>query len=276
LGAAVIGGNGKSDGCRERIEARAHEVRARRHVIVDEDSRGRRIRDDLPFAQDDGARHILEGKVHVVCDEQDRPARTVEAADELHELRVVAEVLARGRLIENEDFGLEGERGRDRYALLLAVTEGAHGPGFERGEPARLEGRFHAAAHLFLVEAVGAWPERDLVENERLRDHVARFLKHEAHARADLGDTQVQNVVAEHLDGPRVRLRKTRDRARERRFSSAVVAEDREHLPALHLQVDSPQRVHALVVLIVAVHHVEIAHANGRGGVGPLPRHFLR
>ena len=184
-------------------------------------------------------------------------------------------ILARCRLIENEDFGLEGERRRDRHALLLAVTEGAHGPGFERGEPARREGRFHAPAHLFLVETVGAWAERDLIEDERLRDHVSRLLKHEAHARADFGDAQVEHIITEHLDGARIRLRKTRDRARERRFSSAVVAEDREHLPAPHLEVDSPQRVHALVILIVAVHHVKIAHADGRGGVGPLPRHFL-
>src|SRR6202021_1337863 len=66
------------------------------------------------------------GLLHVVSDDDDRK-RPPELGDEILDLRGRDRVERAGRLIEEEDLRLDGERARDTEALLLPAGESERG-----------------------------------------------------------------------------------------------------------------------------------------------------
>src|SRR2546427_3358180 len=93
-------------------------------VVPPEVRRGRVVAHH-PFLHDVHAARDLEGQSHVLLDEQDRHPVAVEDVDDLVDLGDHAGHQTLGRLVEEDDLGLEHHRPRDREHLLLAARERA-------------------------------------------------------------------------------------------------------------------------------------------------------
>src|SRR5947209_9537853 len=93
-------------------------------VVPPEVRRGRVVAHH-PFLHDVHTARDLEGQSHVLLDEQDRHPVAVEDVDDLVDLGDHAGHQTLGRLVEEDDLGLEHHRPRDREHLLLAARERA-------------------------------------------------------------------------------------------------------------------------------------------------------
>ena len=116
LEAIVTGGVGRSD---VRPAARAAAVV---HAL---DDLRRHVAGGIAFegaVDADGALEMGGDQVHVVADHDDRHAG-VEPFQQLEDLALAMQVDALGRLVEQQQFGLGGERAGDQHPLALAARE---------------------------------------------------------------------------------------------------------------------------------------------------------
>ena len=189
----------------------------------------------------------------VVVDEDRRLPGGPDAFHEVQQLLGLLERQAHGRLVEDDDVGLEVQRPDDREALPLAAGQpldhrvrGQHGGG-EAHRLAHELGR-HAAHVADLEEAEPAAdgtahedvaPERELVgEGALLVDGLDA-------QRAGLLDVHPRDSLAAEVDLAFVRLVDAGDDLDERRLAGAVVTEQADDLAGPELQVHILENVHA-------------------------------
>ena len=86
-----------------------------------------RVVADRALLHDVDALAGLQGQRHVLLDQQDRDAFAVQHVDDLPDLRDHARHQPFGRLVEQDDLGLEHHGAGDRQHLLLAARQRAAG-----------------------------------------------------------------------------------------------------------------------------------------------------
>src|SRR3982751_815598 len=89
---------------------------------VSEDLRGVADLDQLPEMEEGGSLRNSSRLLHVVGDDHDRET-LLELVDKLFDLRRRNRVERRGRLVEQDDLGLHGQRSGNAQPLLLATRE---------------------------------------------------------------------------------------------------------------------------------------------------------
>jgi len=186
-------------------------------------------------------------------------------------------VEGRGRFVEEEDVGADGDGAGDAQALLLAARE-AEARGVELvfhlgPEGGVAEGGFDSLVHLGAAQAgVHAQGEGD-VFIDRHREG-GRFLEHHAHPGAQPGDVAVMGEAAAGEDVfaveqdfavdpvARIKVADPVQRAQQGGFAAARGADQRGDQPVAEGDVDILQR------MIVAVMEVELAGDDLRGEPG--------
>ena len=236
---------------------------------------GRALLLDASVVQiDDVARH-LAGELHLMRDQDHRAALARQVADHPQHLAHQFRVERRGRLVEQHDTRLDGERAGDGGALLLAARQ-------ERRIDVALFGqarRAPAAARpssiaSFALDAQHMHRHLDDVLDER---HVApqiEALEHHAEPRADaldlapVGRHRVAvavglqpDLLAIDPDQPAGRVLQAVDAAQKRRLARAAAADDGHHLAVARRQR------HALQHVQLAEFLVQVLDMNGLGGV---------
>ena len=93
-----------------------------------------------------------EGERHVLLDQQDGDAFPVQHVDDLADLRHHARHQAFGRLVQQDDLGLQHHRARDRQHLLLAARQRAAGLAAPLGQHAE------NSANTLSSSSLLAWP----------------------------------------------------------------------------------------------------------------------
>src|SRR5436305_1064296 len=96
-------------------------------------------RPDAPALGRHHARGVVRDQTEVVGDRDDRTALRAELLERREEQLGVALVLTEGRLVEDEDLRIGGERGRDRQPALLPVAEREWVRVGERAKPGAIE-----------------------------------------------------------------------------------------------------------------------------------------
>ena len=100
----------------------------------------------------------------------------VQPAQELHNVGVMSEILARRRLVQNDKLGVLHQHAGDGHTLFLAEAQRRDGPVAERIQAADLQRVFDPGANLSIGQAAALQAQRDLVKDHRLGDHLDRVL----------------------------------------------------------------------------------------------------
>ena len=115
----------------------------------------------------------------------------VQPAQELHNIGVMSEILARRRLVQNDKLGVLHQHAGDGHALFLAEAQRRDGPVAERVQAADLQRVLDPGANLSIGQAAALQAQRDLVKDHRLGDHLVRVL----HDIADMPGTAADVFV---------------------------------------------------------------------------------
>jgi hypothetical protein len=202
--------------------------------------------------------------VEMVRHEDDGHARAPQLVEDPEQALGLVHREARGRLVEDQDARLGRERLRDLDELPLGDAEGAaERPGIDR-EPDAREPLRALRAHLRAVEEPEARrlaPEVDrardievLREVQLLVDERDARVARRAHAvERDLSQRAARRSVG-HREHALARLHHAREDLEKRRLPCAVLADDRQHLAAAHLEVDARKRHDARVAAADAAH----------------------
>ena len=130
--------------------------------------------DDVPpVAQDGGPVAQLEDLVEAVAHEEDGDAAVAGAADDREEALDLVGRERRGRLVEDEDPGVEGERLGDLDELLVGHRQAAHRRGHVEPDVQLLEDARRPAPHLAPGDRSQA-ARRRAREEDVLRDREVR------------------------------------------------------------------------------------------------------
>ena len=97
--------------------------RARSDLSVREELRGRPLLHDQATVDEHQPVTHLAGEAHLVRDDQHRHAVTREVAHDVQHLPDHLRVQRRGRLVEQHQLRVHGERSRDRHPLLLPTRQ---------------------------------------------------------------------------------------------------------------------------------------------------------
>ena len=209
---------------------------------------------------------------NVVIDKHRRFARLLDGADEFERLAGFGQRQAHGGLVEDDEFGLEMERPRDRHALLLAARHrghdivGMHRRGGEAHMLAHQPRRFRAhpldvketpaGARLAPHEHVA--PDRLLLAQRPL---LVDGLNAEA---AGPRDRPVVDPASVKIDlASRVRPMEAHHGLHQRRLAGAVVAEQADDLAAIDSEIHPRERPH------FAERLRDVAKLDHRRVVGP-------
>ena len=232
------------------VRRRAQVVILADHVADDPfqiDVRARRMGRDLAIAQHD--RMVGDGQrfFQMVRDIDDRDALRLQIADHLEQHRHLRRRQGRGGLVHDQDARIDRQGPRDLDQLLLA-------------QPQVLDARqrvnvlfqlLHQRAGLaLLLGIVDARRARDLAPHEDIVAHVhvrrqGQFLVDDGNAEVPRGDGRAdRRGPALQQQFARCRLLDARQDLHQRRFSRAVLAEQRGHLAAMHVEIDALERMH--------------------------------
>ena len=195
------------------------------------------MRDHLAAAQDGrrvAERHDL---VQLVGDVEDRAAARRQLSQGLEQLLDFLRRQHRGRLVHDQEFRVEQQSAHDLDALALADAQ-------RRDDPARIELEVIGFEHpiefgeQFARREAGVEAKRDVFEH-RHRLEQREVLEHHADAEptsgARIGDADGRAVED---DLALVGREDAVDHLDERRFSRAVLAEERVNLAGLDAQID--------------------------------------
>ena len=100
------------------------------------------ITDDLSVMKNDSPGGVFQHQVHIVGNENDSDALAVQRPEELHNVRIMAEILTSSGFVQNHDLRTQNQYGGDGYAFFLSIAQGGDRPVPERIQPAD----FHAGA----------------------------------------------------------------------------------------------------------------------------------
>ena len=200
---------------------------------------GQAVGDDLAVVQDRDALREREGNVHVVLDHQQGDGRIELLQERRHRVRLGGREPG-GRLVEQEELRLAGQRQGDLELALLAVREIAHDLGLPVGEPDRVEHlaravvkrrvAVHAAMKVELGRGEGLHRQEAVLERGEPREEVGDLVRaRQAEARAPVR-CGTRDVPAEEHDVAAARPRLAADQAEERGLPGAVGADDRAAL----------------------------------------------
>ena len=179
----------------------------------------------------------LEDDVHVVLDEDQRDLLALpQVVDALDHPPALVGAHAGGRLVEQQDLGIEHQRERDIEQLLVAVREIGRGDSELLGKAEHLGDLLHARVHLSERESagdvLGLAPvgrdrhEQALLDGKRRED--ARDLEGATDTRVDdLRPRATDQICAVEGDAARVRPEPAADQIEERALASTVWADDR-------------------------------------------------
>src|SRR3974390_2963915 len=183
----------------------------------------------------------------------------IENLDQVQDvLRALAVEIA-GRLVAHQQRWVGDERARDGDALLLTAGELGGLVLGAVGEAHELECRLHVALALRARQVREQQRHLDVSLGREHRQQVVE-LEHESHMpRAPLGELAARELVDtlpgdDHLAliGPI----EAADQIEEGRLAHARWPQEREKLPALHLQIERVQHLDALLAAHVSLHHV--------------------
>src|SRR5215467_5630318 len=168
----------------------------------------------------------MRGEEHAVAGARKR-------ADLAHDLALVAEVEARGRLVEHDELRLLRQRARKQHELAFAARDHSVGPLREVNDA---EALVRLPRHLAVVrrrpaEQVamrGAPHQHDRLDREREGGRVQ--LRHIGDAARALADRIVRERAALNLRFTRKRPDQPEQRLEQRGLAAAIGAEQRQHL----------------------------------------------
>ena len=182
LGAVEVGVHQRA----VRVPVLVHEVHREQQVEVAEDPGGRALGDDaVVLGEDDAAVGQHLEPVEVVGREHDRLPGRAELDDELDEPLLGAGVEGRGRLVEEQHFGVHDEDRRDRDPLLLPARQLVRRAVGELDDVEHRERVVDARVDLVAGQAHVQRAERDLLPHRR-REHLrVGVLEHETDPRAE-------------------------------------------------------------------------------------------
>ena len=249
-----------------RVRAMARRVvRVRvRHVV--EGVQGRSVVGDPAVAHDDGPGDDRRQRPHLVGDQQDGRAACDETLDDAGEALLAGEVDPGGRLVEDQQVRLRGQRASDEDPLLLTPGEDGGAVLGPVGQVDGLERLLHrpavGGAHRLPGTAVG---------QPAGGDHFSHAGRHAGRGGEALRDEPDPVVVgeagerrAEELDRSGAQRGQAQQAAHQGRLPRAVGAEDRHDLSGMDGEVEVPQDRSA------AQHHTAVreSHDGGAGGAG--------
>ena len=202
-------------------------------------------RDDPAVREEQRVREPLRDLLDVMRDHDDRRRRGRRgvSAEEPEELLACAEVEARGRLVEEQQFGVGHDRARDLHPLLLAVGEAAEATLGESLEAPLLEhalGTAEVDLLVFLVPAAGdrvGRGEHDIEHGLVARDLAGHRRGGEADHGPELEDVDLAERLLEHVGGALRRMHRGGRDLQQRGLARTVRPEDD---PAL-VGVDAPR-----------------------------------
>ena len=188
---------------------------------------------------------------HVVRDEQVGQAQlALQAAEQVEDLCLDADVERAHRLVEHEQVRLEDEGARDPDPLPLAAAELVRiAAGVVRGKAHQLHDARHPIVPLLCVgQAVDAQPLADAGADRRPRvERRVRVLEddlHPAAERLELRSRQRRDVGAVEQDPAAGRLDQPQERAPDGRLATARLADEAERLAATDREADVVDRLH--------------------------------
>src|SRR5574337_926678 len=207
------------------------------------------VGDDRPLPQDDDPVADREHVGQAVADQDDGDAVLLQGANEVEHVLALANRKCCGRLVHDDELGVEGERPGDGDRLLLAPRELAGD--LQDGGNARAEPRHHLfgfAAHAFRIDELHA-------------QHAARQFPAEKDVRGDVAHAREREILIDHLDPGLADLARVLadernaveadvafvgrvdagDRLHQRRFAGAVVADQGDGAAGLDREGDAAQ-----------------------------------
>jgi hypothetical protein len=201
------------------------------------------VEEEAAALEIEDARRQLEGAADALLGENDRRAESLDRAEE--EPRGIR-VELRGRLVEQEQVRLEGERRGEGDTLELAAGELGRPatPQVERSD--RLERTLDARADLRRRRAEVLEPEGDLVLDERHHDLVLGILEDGRDRPGEIrGAGRARVLTRDHHPSGEATAVEVRDEpgegAQERRLPGAGGPEERDDLAGLELERDRPE-----------------------------------
>src|SRR6266540_532469 len=208
------------------------------------------------------------GEPHLVADHHHRHPGRGQVAHDVQDLADHLRVQRRGRLVEQDELGVHGQRAGDRHALLLAA-------GQLRRHLVRLvldadPGEQFVRPLLGLLPGLSAdldRPEADVVEHAHVGEQV-ELLEHHAHLGAEpcqLAALARQRAAVEPDRAAVDRLQPV-DRAAQRRLPGAGRTDDHHDLASIEAEVDVLKHVEVTEVLVDPLHLEQgrpCRHANG-------------
>ena len=158
------------------------------------------------------------------------------------------EVLPRRGLVKNDHLGIEREDRGDGDTLFLPVAQRGHRPAAERMQPADGQRMLHALLLLRLGYAAGHKPQRHLVEDLHLGDHLVRVLHDIPDVVGALLDGQLHQIPP--VEGQRALLLRLEaaEHLGKRGLPRAVAPDDGQHLALAHRDGNAVQRLAPIVV----------------------------
>ena len=251
----------------------AEEVAGARHQRRLEDLRGRSLLDDAALVEDDHPVGDALGEIHLVGDHHHGHALV---GQRLHHCQHLADGLGierRGRLVEQHDVGLHGERAGDRHPLLLAARQ-------RRRMLARLIGQADLAQQLGgprlgrrarHLQYRGR-ADADVAQHGQVGEQL-EVLEHHAYtlAQPENGAAAALDVDALEGDAPAVDRLQPVGAAQQRRLARAAGADQADDLAAVNLEADAVerhQRAVALDHLLEQQDRRRVAADPDRGGGG--------
>src|SRR5262245_24057098 len=228
------------------------------HECVGLDLVGQAVGDDLAVVQDRDALREREGHVHVVLDHQEGDGRIELLQERRHRVRLGGREPG-GRLVEQEELRLAGQRQGDLELALLAVREIAHDLGLLVGQPDRVEDApralvkcrvaVHAAVQVELGRRQGLNRKETVLERGEPREEVGDLIRAgQAEARAPVR-CGARDVPAEEHDVAAARPRLAADQAEERGLARAVGTDDRAALARADREAHAVDRAEAAELL---------------------------
>src|ERR1041385_1455891 len=186
-----------------------------------------------------------ERALHVVRDDDARDAELLlEPGDEVVHPRRVDGIQARRGLVVQDDFGANGDRARQRDALLHAARQVCWPHQLDTRKAHELERPRHALVDLLLAHLVAEVlleAVRDVVphverveESAALEEHGDALPEH-----AELLGPHFRHFVAVELDRARVRLQEADEHLQHDAFADSGTADDRQRRTAGYLQIEA-------------------------------------
>ena len=188
------------------------------------------------------------------------PLLPVQPFQKLHHLRLARRVEPRRRFVEDQDGRAHRHDARQRHPLLLAEAQVVDRPAAERQRGDGRQRLRHARLHLLLREIQVPGAEGDILLHGGGEELVGRVLEDESHALVEFLGGEAPDLPPADPDPAGLRLQQADKKADQRRLSRPVRAQNRDELPFRDMEIDSAERLGAVVVSEVGPCNVDRPH----------------